>query len=905
MTRPRNSSNRPSAPHVVAATAESEWVNDSERIALAASVQALFVVASRVAASEAVPVEGKLESLAQVLPACLAAAIRASGDPVAVLSSLGAPESAAPFLDQGWALAVGTHRQRLGAPGRVTVAWQTHLRVTPVLGALQGDFEGSFEEKVLPNPGDMRVLPLGDPDGNGATPIRSADEAQRSAGLTRAWEQLVSGAAQLPGLDDLTQLREWVWHFDTFLSVFLHAMPAYWEGLSGQTRSYECTRDTLFDQSRLAGSIGVSLFRYHIRTHHNGPMRTEPEAPLLLISGEMSPIQDYIFGFSPTSPIDADVILRGRSSFLRLVIDVAAYRLCTDLRLPPGSVLLSAASKFTLVAPNTYECREIFKTLQIEFDQWALDQLYGQTGLTLALKVLDPMYLENDYPDGVEWKIRRNHPGLLGVLSQLALRAEDSRFHRFQLCKRAEEESALLKKQWKPPIYLERFQTEIATIQALCAVDGKSPATRGSKRPLSNAAAFQIALADAVAQENPTALLTKQAPSGKAEDAPDSLAILGFDVSVAVKHPSDSSHSVAGQMEWDLRSWSETSASSRWTGRCRKSLALYSSTAGAGEGANSARFRQLLKGDIDRLGIAFQKRIPGLNLSRIAGFSRELETFFSTIVPRQLFHRFPQLLTIYSGGDDFVFVGPPRDMMRFSLWLRREFGGYCNERLSFSAGLSLPFKDTAAIAHAVTEADDALAVAKETRDAMGFQKAAWSWPAWGLIADRMHTIDELVGDNTLAHANIVELAELLYRSATQPLVRSHLGVHIDDILRKQAKRHVDAQMEDVLARETGLLRGIGVRARHCRINLQHASLIANQTRELVREWHETGSSRSTPEMLSAMHELVERILTLRLHCGAMKTTAFKRLKAAIRIEPEPHGIDMLLLSLTLIHATRP
>ncbi len=75
--------------------------------------------------------------------------------------------------------------------------------------------------------------------------------------------------------------------------------------------------------------------------------------------------------------------------------------------------------------------------------------------------------------------------------------------------------------------------------------------------------------------------------------------------------------------------------------------------------------------------------------------------------------------------------------------------------------------------------------------------------------------------------------------------------------------------------------------------------------ELLREWQRDRYGPSVPEAVDAMHETVERILTLRVHAGAMMSDAFKRLKEAICLDAEPEGIDRLLLPLTLVHAIRP
>jgi Csm1 subunit domain B len=763
------------------------WVN--ERIALTTSIQALYVLASRVAASlPSSTAGGLLESAANALPHCLSSAIRAAGTPNALLHCLAVPPSATPYIDHGWALSVGENRARLKSPGADRVVWNPRLRLRPMIAALHGANDGTRTPKPRPPMTEnLLVYPLAHPDGYMAAPIRLADELQRAQGPADVWKALIAGASTLPRLDDLSRLSPWLWHFDDYLKHFLHGIPAYCEGIGGQ--EYATRFDTLYDQSRLAGAIAVALSSHYLRNEHKEP-------PLLLISGEMKPIQDYILGFSPTTPLDVDLILRGRSSFLTLVVNIAAYRLCAELRLPPGSVLMTAASKFTILAPNTEKSRHVTWGLRLQFDQWALDELYGQTHVSLAMTRLDETQLENNILDADSWKPKNpqaGHTGLAGVFGVLADRRQESRFRGFQLCRRANPHSSSATARWSPPIVLKTFEERLQSRQALCLVDAKSPATHTTKEgwSVSETAAFQLSLADVLAAEHPTAVLTDEADADPHhESAHPSMQILGYRVELTSDlslHPALSEET---QVRWDLRSWTTSSRDRQWSGLCRKPLAVYSYAVPDSRNSTPNPVRQLLKGDIDHLGAAFQKRIPYVNLARVSSLSREIENFFCILVPNQLATLYPALVTVLTGGDDFIFLGPSASIMDFSIWIQQAFTTYCGGTLWLSAGLSDPFGSELSLDHAVAVADDALSLAKVHRNEVAFLGETMSWEDWGDVLRHARRVGELMDSGALSEESAAEAIEFLQRSAQSGTCHEEVIVQWNALLRRAVNRLV-------------------------------------------------------------------------------------------------------------------
>lgn len=165
----------------------------------------------------------------------------------------------------------------------------------------------------------------------------------------------------------------------------------------------------------------------------------------------------------------------------------------------------------------------------------------------------------------------------------------------------------------------------------------------------------------------------------------------------------------------------------------------------------------VLKVDVDNLGLIFSKGFdnPGKaeeglkdidrkTVSRYLTMSRMLELFFSGGLKEILsgYHKeaiidglteiegidekrlgnylksnvinFNNIYTVYSGGDDMVFVGPWETMIIFSIFLNRQFRKYtCNNKfITLSAGLTF-VKPKYPVASAIKQAEMLLAKSKE------------------------------------------------------------------------------------------------------------------------------------------------------------------------------------------------
>ena len=93
----------------------------------------------------------------------------------------------------------------------------------------------------------------------------------------------------------------------------------------------------------------------------------------------------------------------------------------------------------------------------------------------------------------------------------------------------------------------------------------------------------------------------------------------------------------------------------------------------------------ILKGDVDNLGRIFSEGLASsasgngkrqMTFAKMATLSRQMNNFFSMAVPLLNQSRYPNIYTVFAGGDDFFFIGPWLSTQRFLSALQSEFEKY-------------------------------------------------------------------------------------------------------------------------------------------------------------------------------------------------------------------------------------
>ena len=139
---------------------------------------------------------------------------------------------------------------------------------------------------------------------------------------------------------------------------------------------------SLFDHLKTSAAIAACLYDVtkqnefqsvqEIRKHGN---------PLLLVGGDVSGIQNYIYDILSKS---AAKNLKGRSFYVQLLVDTIIQKLLNELNLFSSNVIYSSGGGFYMLAANTSDTKEKLEKAVREISEKILDK-HG-TGLYLALE---------------------------------------------------------------------------------------------------------------------------------------------------------------------------------------------------------------------------------------------------------------------------------------------------------------------------------------------------------------------------------------------------------------------------------------------------------------------------------------------------------------------------------------
>lgn len=168
----------------------------------------------------------------------------------------------------------------------------------------------------------------------------------------------------------------WFEHLDSLLLIYTSMIPA--------ARAGKVLPDvSLYDHSRAVSALASALYLYHRDTDTMtiDAVRDYAASKFLLIGGDFYGIQDFIFSDSGEAGKHRAKILRGRSFAVSLYSELAADMLCREIGLPPTALLLNAAGKFTLIAPNTKSTREEVKTAEEKVNRWLMEIAYGESAI--------------------------------------------------------------------------------------------------------------------------------------------------------------------------------------------------------------------------------------------------------------------------------------------------------------------------------------------------------------------------------------------------------------------------------------------------------------------------------------------------------------------------------------------
>lgn len=552
--------------------------------------------------------------------------------------------------------------------------------------------------------------------------IEPRDDAAAQAEYAALWRQFLAALDSIPP-SHRSQWPLWLDHFDAAWLTFTHAIPS-------ATNRGVVPDVSLYDHSKAVAALAVALWRWHHETGDVGAEATarlaDPQRPdwdkkkLLLIQGDFSGIQDFIFAEGGQTQKAAARLLRGRSFQVSLLSELAALAVLEALQLPPTSQIVNAAGKFLIVAPNTAASTTALAAVKQRLDQWFLAQTFGESSLQLA-------WLPACCNDLTPAKFSR-------LVGQLFAQLERAKLARFDL---AGHDAVTVCK--------------VDFSAGACVFDGRRPAeTTVDGLPASCLAADQIAIGKRLADPAYTRLLIARAGAdiwASRNVEPLKLDYFGYRIAFARGEEEVGRFGDLAARGELLRCWDMTLPSDPRTplfnGYARREINAYIPVTGDGKPIDLEQLAQqdggiralaALKGDVDHLGAIFQQGIQPYTFARMAALSRQMNAFFAVYLPWLCRSEYPHTYTVFAGGDDFFLIGPWHSTQALARRMREEFHRFVANQphISFSAGLVLAKPDLP-IRQLAREAE---ARVDEAKDAGRDRLSSHGGPApWSLVAE--------------------------------------------------------------------------------------------------------------------------------------------------------------------------
>ena len=606
----------------------------------------------------------------------------------------------------------------------------------------------------------------------------------------KLWQDFIqSGLTKIPQ-SHRKNWHLWLDHFDTLWQNYTQAVPS----VTGFGKKPEVS---IYDHSKTTAALAAALWRWHEVHGKTGTSDAEQlrdrsdweEQKILLIQGDFFGIQNFIFASGSQTNKRAAKLLRGRSFQVSLFAELAALKILEACELPPISQVLNAAGKFMIVAPNTDDVKRALEKVRSEINDWFLQHTYGQVGLGLASQEASC----NDFVD------KKRFATL--VKKSFAV-LEKAKLQRFSLtdnapCILQADYSAFKECQYNQNLPANRIKDDIAlanlsddqiTLGSLLTrydrlmVFNKADSirddeyTRKLKLPIFG---FYIAFTE---EEQLSGKFGEEAKSGRLLrcwdfslpkiDQPIWHGYARRYINAYVPHFSESDKCLEGKYG-SLEDADDVSEIKLENPKPFNHLACEERYSEDGQNFIGKIAIATLKGDVDNLGTIFQQGLKEPTFAKMAALSRQMNHFFSLWLPAYCAQEYPNIYTVFAGGDDFFLIGPWLQTQKLAADMREKFQVYVaeNKGITFSAGIAvsnpgLPLSKLSAYAEEALEQAKAYQSANHSKNAISVYDETLAWSDWNDIMAAQEQINSLKADYGLSTGYIYAMLEFC-RAAEQ------------------------------------------------------------------------------------------------------------------------------------------
>lgn len=472
---------------------------------------------------------------------------------------------------------------------------------------------------------------------------------------------------------------------------------------------------SLFDHLKTTCAIAACLYQYHFPNFKENNIKDDKMDKFILLVGDLSGIQNYIFNITHIGAGGIAKRLRARSLQVNLLSDIVSHKILHLFKLPIANILMSSGGKFYILLPNIEGTIDNIRAIKKNIDTWFYNKFNAE--INLNIKII-PMSGNNF----------NNYGEVLKRLNQSLQITKKKPFNELFSDKGQWDESKAM------------FNIDFNEEEKLCKACKKFP---GESKDNNIFICAKCEDDKKIGQELPKVkfIAFYKNDTGKYKDYlgysfdllndPHRLkqgAYLVLTIDEFIMDPRlPIIHRFITNHISIFISDNECSACKNNTGCTEKNNAKENQPKFFECIAFESKGRPMLgylKADVDNLGGVFacglkenheDKETKDIGtISRIATLSRMLDLFFSGYMQKLIEKYYPELYTVYSGGDDVLVIGPWDSIIKFAEELNSKFKKFTcdNKNLTFSAGIAF-VKHNYPVFRAVEMADNFLDISKD------------------------------------------------------------------------------------------------------------------------------------------------------------------------------------------------
>lgn len=470
-----------------------------------------------------------------------------------------------------------------------------------------------------------------------------------------------------------------------------------------------------FDYLKNTAAIAACLYKYYwdIQDFDVSPINEGSKQQFILLVGDFSGIQRYLFHISSTGAGGIAKRLRARSFYLTVLSEAISHKILHEFDLPLLNIVMASGGNFYILLPNTEQAEHRIKKLQQSFDEWFLDQYGGELSLNLAHTSFS----------GTDFKQFGN------VLNRLSGQLGKKKSRPLFDC--LVDASG----KWNEEKFIRAFEGKKDL--GLCQGCGKNLAEKMTESwALCEHCSKDLHMGRLLPKAR---YITFSRASASGKGFFPLLDGYSFRLWSEVPTTDETIYLAVKLNDTNCKELFEFPASFRY-------IANYVPTAKEGDKADysdhempkdivydfdhvAARSigRELLgylKADVDYLGsllifgLMDEKR--NLNtISRISTLSRMLDIFFSGWIHQTVQNEFPNCYIVFSGGDDLLIIGPWNETIELSKKINDAFRKFTADNLNITLSAGIAFaKPKIPVSVVVKQAEEKLECSKEEVDCL-------------------------------------------------------------------------------------------------------------------------------------------------------------------------------------------